>query len=106
MELVNSKVDLGIFEVNRSCSNCCGVPYENVIDKLETISPLHFNGITGSGRAHTGDTVYYVGSKSGPSKGTVIADGHQSRSTLSNSLIADPRVAPNPSGLQRLIYGS
>jgi hypothetical protein len=94
----NDTVDCAIFEVNRSCCNCCGVPYENVINRLETISPLHFNGITGRGRAHAGDAVYFVGAKSGPTAATVVTDSAPKDITYPNSVIGDFTVTSSPVG--------
>jgi hypothetical protein len=92
----NGTVDCAVFEVNRSCSNCCGVDYTHIIEGLETISPLHFNGIRGSARAHTGDTVFFVGAVSGPSKGYVVNDNAPKKNTYRSLLVADRRKVPFP----------
>jgi hypothetical protein len=94
--IFNGTVDCGLVKVNRSCSNCCGVPYENVIRGLETISPMEFNGIQGEARANTGDQVFFVGAKSGPTKAIVVTDSApKDIPPYPNVLVADPRISPD-----------
>jgi|GEM_PF-5090240 hypothetical protein len=90
----NATVDCAVFEVNRSCSNCCGVEYHNIIAGLETISPLGFNGITGTATAHAGDTVFFVGAVSSASKGFVVSEGAALTSSYLKVMICDERIVP------------
>ncbi len=92
--IYDGTVDCAVFEVNRSCSNCCGVDYHNNIEKLNEISPLGFNGVTGEAIAHAGDTVYFVGAMSGPSKGYVVDEGASLDSDYLAVMICDNRIAP------------
>lgn len=93
-----TSVDCGLVEINRSCSNCCGVPYDNVIRGLETISPLAFNGITGPGTASTGDVLYYVGVRSGPTTVRVITDSAPKFIEVPNEVIGDERITTSTTG--------
>lgn len=93
---INPKADVGVFEINRSCSNCCGIPYENTIRGLETIMPGGFNGIRGHAVAHTGDIVYFVGAVSGPTKGYVISDSAAKTIDIPLAMICDRRITPGP----------
>ena len=95
--IYNGTVDCALVKVNRSCSNCCGTEYHNIIDRLEEISPLHFNGIRGSARANVGDTVFFVGAVSGPSKGYVVSAAASIPTTYRSVMICDDRIVPRAS---------
>ena len=92
--IYNGTVDCAVFEVNRSCCNCCGVDYYNIIEGLEKISPLAFNGVTGTATAHAGDAVYFVGGVSGPSKGYVVDEAASLDTEYLSVMISDERIAP------------
>ncbi len=108
--IYNGTVDCGVFEVNRSCSNCCGVDYFNHIEGLETVSPIGFNGITGTASAHTGDTVFFVGAVSGPSKGYVVSESASIATiTYASLTVCDQRIVPRspmpgPGDLHRMPF--
>ncbi|MCA6363483.1 MAG: hypothetical protein IM638_10630 [Bacteroidetes bacterium] len=99
---ITSKADVGVFQIKRSCSNCCGVPYEEEIYRLSEVSPINWNGVQGTTRAHTGDDVYFVGATSGPSKGYVVSENASIRICLPAELLSDPTVTPGPDNLFKI----
>lgn len=90
--ILTDTVDCGLIEINRSCCNCCGVPYENTIKGLEVISPLISGNITGSNRAHPGDRVFFVGASSGANQGVVVDDNAHKQVSYPRNMIGDPAV--------------
>jgi hypothetical protein len=101
---IGPRADVGIFEINRSCSNCCGVPYDNTILGLETVSPIGFNGVQGTARAHTGDAVFFRGATSGPSKGYVVSDSAAVTITFNGDWNCDPRVTTGTDNRVRITF--